>query len=725
MKSLLRDDNAKATLVRVLLMTVASVALVVCLDPALQSWQALALIWRNALPVLLVMLFVYALSARTLFAIWMTLVLTWLLFTVNTIKVANMNMPLMPGDLVLVHQILHNLGFFEHYTVHGIVGVIALAIFLLVSWGLWRIERHGSRPSWVTRTLWVIVPAVFVYTMFAGVRPWPSIYSDQALAGFQLWDPAKSVDQSGLVAGLVRMSQEYAVKIPKADKAVVRKFADKHADAIATRAARQVPKDRPDIVVVQSEAFFDPGIMKQIDYGQFDPNFSKLSRTGISGALTTPAYGGGTIRTEFETLTGYPMGAFPSIVYPYYGLASRWMPSVPTRLVGMGYSTTLFHPFLSEFWDRGEVMPQLGFQKMYFESAFHGVKRAGLYVSDQGLFDFVLDHLKDDAGRPQFVMVITMENHGPWERDPGQLASILQGHPLPTGLSPQGTREMRYYLSHLVNGDAALGNFAKRLLARKHWTILVFYGDHLPALDAAFKDVGFDDGGNHSDEHTRYMLLSNRPLQPRTLNLDAYQLPGLLFDTAGLPMNGYLAFDGAVRQAEVQDHFQDNASLGQVLYNAARLEVACRSRITFAGTCGPRQHPAVRRPTIVGTGNAAPGPAVPAPSVTGACANGSCANGELSVVPAKDVACDARSAPHAAEVTWNASGPGDRTVRIWIHNPGTQGAPTLWTEQPRSGSARTGPWVMPGTVIILTGAASGRKLSALTVQDHPCASAAP
>jgi hypothetical protein len=193
-------------------------------------------------------------------------------------------------------------------------------------------------------------------------------------------------------------------------------------------------------------------------------------------------------------------------------------------------------------------------------------------------------------------MVITMENHGPWMHDVGALAEVLSGRPLPAGMSTEGKEEMTYYLSHLVNGDQALDDFAKRLLARPRWTVLLFYGDHLPALPHAFAEVGFDDGAPSTTQHTRYMLLSNRPLQPQTLNLNAYDLPGLLFDTVGLPEDGYLAMSSVVRQAWEQDHFDNGPAYGQISFNAARLEVSCRHRITLTGKCKRRLVPATPSP---------------------------------------------------------------------------------------------------------------------------------
>jgi phosphoglycerol transferase MdoB-like AlkP superfamily enzyme len=597
MRATLGSGGAWATCMRLMVIVLTGVVLVWLLDPALQRTFDPGLLWRNALPVVLLSMLIYGLCGRVLLTVGLCSGITWVVFKANAIKVLNMNSPLMPSDAVLGHQVLHNMGFFAHYTGHRLILLVIAALLFFAAIGvLWRVERHWQLPAWISRAVLTLLPLVLIFTMYSGYEPWPRIYRDEALPGFLLYDPMNSVRQVGYMATMVRLSQLPKIYIPAADKSLVARFAQSHADDLKMRMMRKVPLELPDIVVVQSEAFFDPGVLKEVDYGQFVPNFERLAATGITGSLTTPTYGGGTIRTEFETLTGYPMEAFPAVAYPYYGLAAKWMPTVPHRLESLGYSTTLFHPFEADFWNRSKIMPELGFQRSYYLKDFVGVEHEGLYVSDRGLFDFLLEHLDEGANGPKYAMAITMENHGIWDHDPGALVNDLDGKSIPKGLSPQGDEQMKYYLSHLVNGDAALGDFARSLMARPRWTILLFYGDHLPALDHAFKDLGFDNDRTAVEQHTRYMLLSNRPLDPqspRRLNLSAYQLPGLLFDTAELPEDGYLALASTIRQVWTQDHFQHAAEYGQLQFNAALLEVSCGHKITVTGKCKRQTIPVV------------------------------------------------------------------------------------------------------------------------------------
>lgn len=571
-----------------LLIALSCTACVCFLDPALTRHLNTTLLWRNALPLFLAFFLCYGLSGRIFFTVWLMTGATWLLFKVNAVKELNMHVPLLPDDILLTHQISHNLGFFSHYVGYKYALLIgAVLVFLLALLAITYIERVRSKPSRKLRVIYTLIAAITLGTLFRGTGFWAEAYGESASLSDDEWDPVLTVQQDGLLADFIRMSQTPRLTIPVANVESVHKFAADHRSELIARATRAAPGELPDVVVVQSEAFFDPGVLRKVNLGQYIPNFDRLAALGITGSLTTPTYGGGTIRTEFETLTGYPMLAFPDITYPYFGLASPWMPTVPHRLEGLGYATVLYHPFRADFWNRDAVMPGLGFQESRYQDDFKSGARIGSFISDDTLFEAVLQRLERQKSQPIYLMAITMENHGPWNRNDA-LLDQLDHISLPTGLSPEGEEEFRYYLSHLIHGDRALGEFAAKLLARPRWTILLFYGDHLPALNTAFRDIGFDDGRSAPEEHTRYMILSNRPFDPqqrRHMNLHAYDLPALLFDVGKLPANGYLAFSSVIRQMNDRSSANTQTPRKELVFNGAIMEVRCRQPLELSGHC--------------------------------------------------------------------------------------------------------------------------------------------
>lgn len=72
--------------------------------------------------------------------------------------------------------------------------------------------------------------------------------------------------------------------------------------------------------------------------------------------------------------------------------------------------------------------------------------------------------------------------------------------------------------------------------------------------------------------------------------MESIELPSLLFYVAGLLENGYLDIDGVVRRlskGHFKGHFlKEGSGLGQVVFNAADLEVRCKRRIdAVTGSC--------------------------------------------------------------------------------------------------------------------------------------------
>ena len=92
------------------------------------------------------------------------------------------------------------------------------------------------------------------------------------------------------------------------------------------------------------------------------------------------------------------------------------------------------------------------------------------------------------------AIAISMENHGPYD-DAGRVADpkAMAGIALPAGLDAAGAGELRNYL-HLHNADREFGRLLMSLRARQRPFVLLFFGDHLPALGDVYDRLGFADG---------------------------------------------------------------------------------------------------------------------------------------------------------------------------------------------------------------------------------------
>ena len=61
-----------------------------------------------------------------------------------------------------------------------------------------------------------------------------------------------------------------------------------------------------------------------------------------------------------------------------------------------------------------------------------------------------------------------------------------------------------------------------------------------------------------------------------------------MFDAIGLPADGYLAFDAAIREVRKKELPEQDAHYGQISSNAALLEVHCKAKLSAVGACQAR-----------------------------------------------------------------------------------------------------------------------------------------
>ena len=253
----------------------------------------------------------------------------------------------------------------------------------------------------------------------------------------------------------------------------------------------------PDIILVLSESFWDPRLLPDSAFST-DPleNFDRLSQgeNALSGRILVPAYGGGTIRTEFEILTGLSCDALPSGVVPY-NIIKKPVASYVSYYKDLGYVTAAIHPYLAKFYRRDTGLPFLGFDEYHAESlaAITGIEPtiSGTNISDAS-FVLYLQYFLDNAKEPLFLFGISIENHQPyrykyyWENFTTRAKN--------PHLSEADHHNFENYAQGVQNADRALGELCEYIDSRERPTALVFFGDHLPSICSkysAYLDTGF------------------------------------------------------------------------------------------------------------------------------------------------------------------------------------------------------------------------------------------
>ncbi len=496
----------------------------------------------NAWPGLLFGGLLLALTRRLLLSFGLAFLLQALVYGVNALKVDNLGTPLLPADFRMVGQ-LRKGGFhvLAGYLPHSPWPYLALLAGVLILIAMWRLEPPlFARATGGRRLAAGSALALLLGSLLGGWGGWAKLYNARVL-WLEPWSAASTRAHSGLVSELVMFHLQYRQQKPKPDRAIAEQLIGQSADKLRQHLALPNAAVLPDIVVVQSESFFDPSIMRGYAHSDLTPNLRRLAQHGSSGALHVPTFGGGTIRTEFEMLTGLSLRYFDNLQFPYLQIGHKPLPSLVRTLDAHGYATVAVHGNDPSFWNRTTAFKTLGFQRFVSQSAFPpDAPNDGKYMADSAMTDEIVRQLKD-SGPPQFVFAISIEAHGPYDVEPADPAA-RDAIAVPAGIEGKDKRELQTYLYHLQHADRELGRLADLLAKRERPTLLLFYGDHLPGLADSYRIDGFVDGGDMLAQAGTWLLVDPRATGDAVHEDTAsWLLPGKLLAAAGIHDDPYFA----------------------------------------------------------------------------------------------------------------------------------------------------------------------------------------
>ncbi|HEX7814232.1 LTA synthase family protein [Dyella sp.] len=503
-------------------------------------------LFANALPGLLVAMLLLMLTGRAMLSFGLAFLLQTALYAVNRLKIANLSAPLMPQDFGMVGQLrnggLHLLGGYLPSSPWPYLATLAgIAVII----GIWKWEPAlFHRRTYGRRMVASVVVLGVLGTLLAGVPGWAHMYNGKRL-WMEPWSATGTADHSGLVSSLVmfhldQARQQHKKGDPQAAMQLLAQTNQQLREHMAPD-SRAAQGEQPDIVVIQSESFFDPSIVKGYENSDLTPNLHRLAAEGSSGPLHVPTFGGGTIRTEFEVLTGLSLRYFNSMQFPYLQMSNKVVPSMVRTLRSHGYETVAIHGNDPTFWNRNTAFQAIGFDRFVSQSSFpKNAPMDGKYMADSAMTDEIIHQLKD-SGPPQFLFAISIEAHGPYDVNPADIAE-RDTITVPDGIDGKTRTETQNYLYHIRHADQELGRLADTLAKRDRPTLLLFYGDHLPGLTDMYRKAGFVDGKDMLSQAGTWLLVNPRnPGKPERQDMASWMLPGKLLERAGIHDDAYFA----------------------------------------------------------------------------------------------------------------------------------------------------------------------------------------
>jgi len=503
-------------------------------------------------------------SARVKTALTITTVLSLIVGLGNCYVMRFRENPIVPWDIFSLKTALSVADNYSFRPDGRMVWVTLGLVFLLLSGILAGRQADGIFKPALPLRLGVgacILTALFIFTK------WIQPEENHGRLGLydKLFTPIAMMEKDGFAVTFLIDLQYLFVERPagydaEEQKAVLQEYDTADSNDMTHTSdmteSSYSPETYPDIIVIMNEAFSDVGILGELncseDYMPFIHSLQESDADNIvTGYLNVSVLGGNTANTEFEFLTGNTMAFLPAGSVPYQQYMRNALPTLVSHLKSLGYITTAMHPYHAGGWNRETVYGQyMGFDEMLFLDDFKQAERIRKYVIDSECYEKAEDILEQGGAAPQFVFVVTMQNHGSYTKDYDNFVPDI---------TVEGSKSavLSKYLSLIKISDEALEQLIHRLEKRERRTVVLFFGDHQPnsaIANPVLKLSGKSVSALTEEEaalqyEVPYLIWGNFPLDrdaagftSGTDNMSVNYLSGRLLQAAGVPLSDYQRF---------------------------------------------------------------------------------------------------------------------------------------------------------------------------------------
>jgi phosphoglycerol transferase MdoB-like AlkP superfamily enzyme len=288
-----------------------------------------------------------------------------------------------------------------------------------------------------------------------------------------------------------------------------------------------VSNKNPNIIILQLESFIDPYSLKGVSYSKDPIPYMRNYMDGEwSGHVEVP--GINTARTEFEVLTGMRIAhLFPfEVPYTSKALDGRAIESVAHLLKKTkNYHTTAIHNHEASFYDRDKVYSYLGFDHFIPVEYMANVKYSKNWPKDDVLLPYITQTMERTPNR-DLVYAVAVATHSSYDYEYENPHSdiVITGE-----ASEEVLNQVKDYMDRLEETDRFVGELMAYIEQSKEPTVLIAYGDHIPALDVLTYDKAY------VKDQTPYFIFSNYVLRGKAEPvLPTYQLYTQLLNTVGI-----------------------------------------------------------------------------------------------------------------------------------------------------------------------------------------------
>lgn len=266
---------------------------------------------------------------------------------------------------------------------------------------------------------------------------------------------------------------------------------------------------QPDnVIVLLVESFQDTTTLPWTAQPEPTPTYQLMKQQhAITGQVLAPVYGGKSVNSEFELLTGFSHGLLPSGSIAYKDFVKQAIPSLAWQFKQHDYHTNVIQVVAMHGYGYETIYQHLGFDQQFSLSRHDpsvSLDPTGRFGSSQAIAEQITELLNTQSR--SFVFAFPNSSHAPWDlhdypNNPFQVSAV--------GSEPMQQELTAYFnaLHHVDQLFKALTEWANN--STEH-TVIMIVGDHQPALQA--NDPGQRRADPRSAYTVPYLLWSNQAM---------------------------------------------------------------------------------------------------------------------------------------------------------------------------------------------------------------------
>lgn len=422
------------------------------------------LLLLNFIPIFLILLFVLFLTKRLWISFGFTSLLVLIMGIVNQTKLFYRDDVLKFEDLALSKEALVMTS--RYKVIIGKYGIIAIILCLLILALLMKKKKMKFRFLWRLPVLIGIVSIsiLLYYKVYINQEIYNSVGDTSII---NIWIGTRNSQIRGLIYPFINSSTELNFTKPNGYNE------DKAKEVLNRYTYRDiVENEKVNVIAIMLESYND---FSKFDTVEFTTDMYKelheIQKDSLHGNLIVNVFGGGTINTERQFITGF--SSFPSF--------RKTTNSYAWYFKEQGYTVEANHPMYGAFYNRNTANANLGFDNFYNHENKYTV-----FALDQELFADLVQQLKDtnSKGEKYFNFSVTYQNHGMYSADPVEKTYIKN-----TGYSEESYNIFNRYLDGIQSTNKALYTLYEEIKNYQEPTVLIVFGDHNPYLGTAFEEA--------------------------------------------------------------------------------------------------------------------------------------------------------------------------------------------------------------------------------------------